>query len=248
MTIRLAMCFTDAMTASQITPLGNDILAELTLTPLFAGLNEAESKLLLNGAWIESHPDGEILFSRGGEAEGFFVLLDGHVELFIDEEGRSAVIEIAKRSAILGEAALFGDGRHPHSARVVGYVKLLAVPRGPFLEVLDRRFDLASRMLGSMSIRLRGLIGQISELKLKSTAQRLAGFLLGLTRKMEGAATVRFPYDKRLAAEALGMTAESLSRALGRLASLGVESRAENLVVIADIEALRDFCIEEGEE
>lgn len=236
------------MSLSQITPLGRDILVELSLTPLFAGLAEGEVTQLLSGAWTESHPDGEILFARGDTADGFFVLLDGHVELFIEDGGRSTVLEVAKRSMILGEAALFVDGRHPHSARVVGYAKLLAVPRGPFLDVLDQRFDLAIRMLGSMSIRLRGLVGQISELKLKSTAQRLAGFLLGLTRKEEGAATVRFPYDKRLAAEALGMTAESLSRALARLAPLGVESLAENLVAIADIAALRAFCIEDGEE
>lgn len=231
-----------------MTPLGRDILAELSFTPLFAGLAEAEARLLLAGAWTETHGDSEILFSQGDAAEGFFVLLDGHVELFVSDGGRNTVLDVAKRSAILGEAALFGDGLHPHSARVVGYAKLLAVPRGSFLNVLDRRFDLAQRMLGSMSIRLRGLVGQIAELKLKSTAQRLAGFLLGLTRKEEGAATVRFPYDKRLAAEALGMTAESLSRALARLAPLGVESRAENLVAIADIEALRDFCVEEAEE
>lgn len=236
------------MSRSQINPLGRDILAELSMTPLFAGLSGDEAGLLLSGASVESHPDGDLLFVRGEAAQGFFILLDGHVELFIEETGRNAVLDVAKRPAILGEAALFGDGRHPHSARVVGYAKLVAVPRAPFLSVLDQRFDLAQRMLGSMSVRLRGLVGQISELKLKSTAQRLAGFLLGLTRKAEGAATVRFPYDKRLAAEALGMTAESLSRALSRLAPLGVESRAENLVAIADIEALRAFCIEETEE
>ena len=57
---------------------------------------------------------------------------------------------------------------------------------------------------------------------------------------------MRFPYDKRLAAEMLGMTAESLSRALSRLALLGVDSRADNVVFIADLEALNRFVMEEG--
>jgi CRP/FNR family transcriptional activator FtrB len=236
------------MSESQKSPLGRDTLAELALTPLFTGIAANDANLLLSGAWLERHADGQILFSRGDQALGFFLLLDGHVELFVEEGGRATVLEIAKRSAVLGEAALFVDGRHPHSARVIGYAKLVGVPRDPFLALLDQRFDLASRMLGSMSVRLRGLVAQISELKLKSTAQRLAGFLLGLTAREEGNVTVRFPYDKRLAAEALGMTAESLSRALARLAPLGVESRVENLVVIADIAALRDFCVEESGE
>ncbi|MTJ81033.1 MAG: Crp/Fnr family transcriptional regulator [Telmatospirillum sp.] len=236
------------MNPTTVPPPGRDFYAEIAFSPLFAGLAGPEAAVLLSGARIDSHDDGHLLFAEGEEAGGFFLLLDGHVELFVGEGGRTTVLDVAKRPAILGEAALFDDGRHPHSARVVGHARVLAVPRGPFLEGLESRFDLAQRMLGSMSVRLRGLVGQIAELKLKSTAQRLAGFLLGLAPEGEGKALVRFPYDKRLAAEALGMTAESLSRALARLAPLGVESRAENLVAIADVAALRSFCAEEGEE
>jgi CRP/FNR family transcriptional activator FtrB len=175
------------------------------------------------------------------------VVLDGHVEVFVEEGGRRSVLQVAKRPTVLGEAALFVEGRYPTSARVIGYAKLLVVPSASFLTGLDGRFDLAMRMLGSMSVRLRGLVATIADLKLKSTAQRLAGFLLGLTAKTEGPAVVRFPYDKRLAASHLGMTAESLSRALLRLTDIGVESRAENLVAIADLGRLRGFCAEDKE-
>ncbi len=236
------------MTAARITPFGRDGLVELTMTPLFGGMAEKDLQMLLAGAQTEAHPDGDILFARGDPADQFFVVLDGHVELFVEEGGRKSVLEVAKRPSVLGEAALFVDGRYPNWARVVGYAKVLSVPSAPFLAALDERFDLALRMLRSFSVRLRGLVGQISELKLKSTAQRVAGFLLGLTAKTEGPAVVRFPYDKRLAAEALGMTAESLSRALTRLTPIGVESRADNVVAIADVEALRAFCVDEVSE
>lgn len=227
-------------------PLDPRLLADLARTPLFMGFREAELKILVTGAVTESHPDGVMLFSRGEAAEGFFLLLDGHVELFVPDKDKVTVLDVAFAPAVLGEAALFVDGHYLHSARVVGHARVLRIPGGPFLAGLAERFDLAQRMLASMSIRLRGLVNQISELKLKSTAQRLAGFLLGLTSVAEGPARVRFPYDKKLAAEALGMTAESLSRALARLVPLGVESRSENLVIITDVAALRDFCLEEG--
>ena len=204
-------------------------------------------RALLGDATVETHPDGHILFSRAAMASSFFILLDGHVELFLDEGGRKRVLEMAKPAALLGEAALFVDGLYPVSARVIGSATLVVVPARHFLDMLDNRFDLARRMLGSMSMRLRGLVGQITGLKLKSTAQRVAGFLLGLSRVSEGEAVVRFPYDKRLAAEHLGMTAESLSRALLRLADLGVVSRADNVVAIRDMAVLRDFCVEEDE-
>jgi len=222
-------------------------IAELAAIPLFSELAEPDLRALLGEARIEARADGHALFAKGEPAERFFVVLDGHVELFIDEGGRRSVLDVAKRPAVLGEAGMFVDGRYPHAARVVGHAKLLVAPSASFLAALDGDFGLARRMLGSMAMRLRGMVAQIAELKLKSTAQRLAGFLLGLTTKTEGPAVVRFPYDKRLAAESLGMSAESLSRALLRLGEQGVESRADNVVAIADLAGLRAFCVEEGE-
>jgi len=219
----------------------------LKQTPLFLGLAEADSRMLLAEARIELYSDDEILFERGTPADRLFLVLDGHVEVFFDEGGRKSVLEVAKRPALLGEAALFTDGQYSDGARTVGFAKVVTVPAQAFRNALDNRFDLAQRMLATMSMRLRGLVVQIAELKLKSTAQRVGGFLLGLADSPEGEAVVRFPYDKRLAAEYLGMTAESLSRALQRLSAIGVKSRADNVVAIADMEMLRDFCIEEDE-
>lgn len=101
-------------------------------------------------------------------------------------------------------------------------------------------------MLGSMSFRLRLMVRQIAELKLKTTAQRLGGFLLTLTDIDSGPATVRFPYDKRVVAGILGMKPESLSRALARLSTIGVRSQADNVVHVIDVARLRRFSIEEG--
>ena len=224
------------------------LIEALRKTPLFSGLPDDELLQLTRDAQVETHPDGDILFRAGDAAESFYVVMDGHVELFIEEAGRHNVLEVAGKGLLLGEAALFLDGKgYPHAARTVGYAKLLAVPAAPFLKLLEARFDLTLRMLGSMSMRLRGLIEQITRLKLKSTAQRLAGFLLALTPKTEGPAVVRFPYDKRLAADSLGMSAESLSRALLRLNDLGAVSRPDNVVAIEDLARLQQFCLEESE-
>lgn len=221
----------------------------LRKTPLFSGLADGDLTALTAEACVETHADGVTLFEAGQPADRFYVVLDGHVELSLIEGGRRNVLEVAGKSLLLGEAALFlSGGDYPHAARTVGYAKLLMVPAAPFMAVLWGRFDLSLRMLGSMSMRLRGLIEQITRLKLKNTAQRLASFLLALTPKVDGSASVRFPYDKRLAADSLGMSAESLSRALLKLGELGVESRPDNLVILHDLAALHAFCLDEGGE
>jgi CRP/FNR family transcriptional activator FtrB len=97
-------------------------------------------------------------------------------------------------------------------------------------------------MLGEMSLRLRGLLRQIMDLKMKTTAQRLAAHLVGLTKAQTGAAEIRLQYGKKLLASELGMQPETLSRAFLRLQSLGVRyHKADDVFRIRDVAALREF-------
>jgi CRP-like cAMP-binding protein len=226
--------------------LSREMLLDLRLAPLFSGLPEGDLLDLLRDAAVEVRDQGAELFAQGALNQHFYVVLDGHVELFVDAgDGRRQVIEVVQKPAIIGEQAIFGEGAQL-GAGVLSRARVLAVPVESFRRRLESRFDLMLLMLGSMSFRLRILVRQIAELKLKTTAQRLGGFLISLTDRERGPIEVRFPYDKRIVAEKLGMKPESLSRALVRLAAVGVRSQPDNSVVITDIERLRRFSIEEG--
>ncbi len=223
-----------------------EILLDLRLAPLFSGLSESDLLDLLRDAEIESRCPGDELFPDGEASDRFYVVVEGHVELYVvGSDGRRSVVEVAQKPAILGESVIFGE-KPEMGAHVLNRTRLLSVPAADFRKRLESRFDLMVLMLGSMSFRLRMLVRQIAELKLKTTAQRLGGFLLSLTSQGKGQAHVRFPYDKRVVAEKLGMKPESLSRALVRLSGIGIHSRPDNSVIIDDIERLRRFSIEEG--
>ena len=221
------------------------IFQKLRASPLFAGLAEADVRALAEGATLVSLPHEHLLYDAGAPLEALYVVLDGHVELSIEVDGRRSVVEVARRGAVLGDAALFAGRRTLMTARVLTGASLLAIPAEPFAARLEARFDILLHMLSTMSLRLRMQVRQIAELKLKTTAQRLGSFLLSLCEVPSGGAEIRFPYDKKLVAEELGMKPESLSRALVKLARLGVESRADNAVMVADVERLRQFCVED---
>ena len=223
-------------------PLDKSVLLQLQFTPLFSGLLEADIRELIAGARLVTVPHEHQLYEQGTPVETFYVVIDGHVELSVDVDGRRSVVEVARKGVVLGDAAMFGDGRFLMSARVLTAATVLAVPAASFLAKLETRFDIITHMLSTMSFRLRMLVRQIAELKLKTTAQRLGSFLLSQVDADEGRASLRFPYDKRLVADELGMKPESLSRALAKLAKLGVDSRPDNSVIIADVARLREFC------
>lgn len=233
------------MTEVESQAFGKDVLFQLQFTPMFSGLKEADIRSLTEGARVVSFGHEHHLYAEGDTVVDVYVILDGHVELSTEADGRRSVIEVARKGTVIGDAALFGEGRFLMTARVLSQATLLAVPAASFRAKLEPRIDIITHMLSTMSFRLRMLVRQIAELKLKTTAQRLGSFLLSMVTAEEGRATVRFPYDKKLVADELGMKPESLSRALSKLAKVGVNSKADNVVVIADIDRLREFCAED---
>ena len=222
-------------TAGLVIPGAEHPWADLALLPIFSGITMDDLAMLLQAAWVQHFSDGHPLFQCDQSAGHFFAVLDGHVEVSMGKN----LLEVAQYPTLLGETALLDPGYYMESARIVGHSRLLVVPGAAFAQVLTGRFDLALRLLSRLSARLHGLVTQISSLKMQSTAQRLAGFLLGIA---DSDGTARFPYDKRLAAELLGMSAESLSRALDRLQTVGVHRHDDQTVTLDDVAALRAFC------
>ncbi|MBT3789228.1 MAG: helix-turn-helix domain-containing protein [Alphaproteobacteria bacterium] len=225
----------------KVTP---DILRQVVSVPLFAGLpTDSVTELLANAEVIRAE-SGTQLFSQGEPADRFYVQLDGQVELFVlTQDNRESVIDILAGGETFAEEAIFDTGIYPVGAKVVSDARLIAVEAQPFMERLSKEFHLVVAMMAGMSRHLRVLLYQISELKLKSTAQRLGGFLLSLTEEVEGEVRVSLPYDKRLLANRLGMKPESLSRALAKLRDTGVTDK-DGKVTILDVSELRDYCLE----
>ena len=225
----------------EVTP---DILRQVSGMPLFAGLPSDSVSELLAAAEVIRAGSGTLLFSQGEEADRFYVQLDGQVELFVlTQDNRESVIDILAGGETFAEEAIFDTGIYPVGAKVVSDARLIAVPAQPFMERLSEEFHLVVAMMAGMSRHLRVLLYQISELKLKSTAQRLGGFLLSLTEQQEGEVRVSLPYDKRLLANRLGMKPESLSRALAKLRDTGVADK-DGQVTISNVAELREYCLE----
>ena len=216
-------------------------------TPLFEAIGRNAALALIDGAVVTLHADGGWLFSRGDTADRFFVVLSGRVNLFaLTEAGEQSIIEVIDAGNCFAEAAIFGSKRYPINGEAEPGTRLLEIPAVPFLRRLSEQRGLAATLLASLARWQRRLLAEIGDLKGLNPVQRLGLFLLALTepspdRSETGGAEVHLPLTKIQLASRIGITPESLSRTLGRLRSLGVESRGREFV-IKDPEALRRFC------
>ena len=163
--------------------------------PLFSRLSMEDLEPLMGDAVLERHAAGAVFFRQGERAERFFVILKGRVVLYVGEGDASpSIAGIVGPGQTFAEAAICGQGVYPMTAEALEATEVVAIPGEPFCRLLEQRFDLVLSMLGEMSLRLRGLLRQIMDLKMKTTAQRLAAHLVGLTEAETGKAEIRLRY------------------------------------------------------
>lgn len=190
---------------------------------------------------------GETVFNQGEDAHYLHVLLDGEVGLMGSiADGEPTMVEILKPGEQFITAAVLTRKPYLMSAVALHPARILLLPGDRLRRDVREQSDLALAMLTSLSKHFRMLVREIKDLKLKSAAQRLALYLLGLTPRRDGSTIVRLPLNKSLIAARVGVRPETLSRAFAQLKERGVVVDG-HVVAIGDIPALRAYC-HEGEE
>lgn len=210
-------------------------------TRIFTGLTEESTRHLLQGVAPRTHAKNHMIFEQGDPAAAFYIVLEGWVKVFRpSHSGDEAVFGVFTSGEAFGEAAMFIGGRYPASAQAVEETRLVAVHSDLFRDQLNKHPDIAFHMLGAMSRHLHSLVNQVEQLQTRSSAQRLAQFLVSLAPVDSGSAVVLLPYDKSLIAHRLGMKPESLSRAFARLRGQGVRTDG-NRVIVDNMQQLREY-------
>jgi CRP/FNR family transcriptional regulator len=217
-----------------------NVAAMLKNIPLFAGLGEADLAALQAIARIRECPRGELLFSDGEQADGFFVVLDGKVKVYkLSSEGKERILHIVHPGGTFAEAAIFGNGLYPACAEALAPCKLLFLPKDGFLALLAGNSRIAINMIAGLSKFLRQFAQQIEELTFKDVPSRLARYLLDLARGRQ--TTVELPVSKSQLASNLGTVSETLSRTLRKLSDDDLIRVSGKRVEILDVERLEEL-------
>lgn len=186
---------------------------------LFAGLPPADLAAIAEVTLIKSLEKGDYLFRESAPAQGFYIVQKGTVNVHrVSPLGKEQVIKIFRTGESFAEAALATLSGYPADARAVEASQVLLVQKTGFLELLKRQPELALRMLGSMSLHLRSLVGQLEDLTLKDVETRLANWLLKRCPNpdSEKPCAIEIRTTKRVLAAELGTVSETFSRTLAK--------------------------------
>ena len=221
-----------------------DLRQVIASAPMFGGLDAAHVDLLAGQSRPIFLPAGQVLFRRGTPSTGFYIVLDGRMQLSVsNSEGAVKVVEILSPGSAFGHAVMFLREPYPVDSTALADTRLLFVPATAVDRVLDEDPMMARSMLASMAKRLQSKVQDIAMLSLQSATQRIVAYMLGAVEsgsdgRLGGAGTVELPALKQVLASRLGMTPETFSRAMRTLSAEGLIRVDGSVVEIPDVAAL----------
>ena len=217
-------------------------MASLRAVPAFAELDHDLLDQLDAISEVVTAHHGELLCRQGTTPTTLYAVLEGHVALSsITPDGSTAVIDVLEAGRDFVLASVMAGLPYMQSAHVVQRARLLKIEARPLRALIEREPELSLALLRSLSGEFRALVRQIRDIKVRTTAQRLACYLLAMVPDPNATkADFRLPFEKGLLAARLGCRQENLSRAFASLRRLGVETRGAN-VTLHDVQRLTDY-------
>ena len=207
---------------------------------LFSSFAEKELNLLGSSASLKKVNKGEQIFSEGTDASAFFAVVSGKVKIYkVSPDGKEHTLHIHRSGDLVAEAAIFDSMVYPASCMALEDSTLVRIPREGFLNLIKSHPELALKMMGSYSRRLRQFVLKIEELSLKDIKSRLASYLLENSNVENNVTICKLKYSKKELSALLGTIPETLSRTLTFLKQRNLIIERNNTIIIPDPDKLK---------
>ncbi len=215
----------------------------LRKTDLFSSFSDEMLDDVLQHALVKHYPKDALLCITGDAANSLWLVMHGAVKLFREtHDGQECVTSIRGKYDIFGRNAVIKNGHIPYSAQTVMDTEIIHIQSSFLQHMMQHHEEYDHFMMHFLENTLNEetrYTENIEHLSLMTSLERVGCFLLKLCGgKNSGSIMVTLPYEKSLAAAALGMSAETFSRSLNQLKSLGVETHQAE-ITINDIGLLR---------
>lgn len=123
-----------------------EILQQLQTVPFFAHLSERTREQLGRGAFLYRFGVEEWIIQQGAFSTGFYIILEGQVELTIERAGQSHSIVTLNKGEIFGEMVLLRNQPSAYTVTVRQDLQTLFIRRNTLIEVVETNLRLATEM------------------------------------------------------------------------------------------------------
>jgi CRP/FNR family transcriptional regulator, transcriptional activator FtrB len=189
---------------------------------LFSKMADERFQSLMRGAYVQNFPPQIELITEGEPSDFLHVVLSGSVDLFSRWNGRDTSMATVRPISTFILAATIKNALYLMSARTLEKSRILLIPSQDVRAIFDVDGNFARAVVTELAQCYRAVIKTQKDLKLRTSLERLANYLLRQQRRAGGGTTFDLDFEKRRLASVLGMTPENLSRAFKGLQPYGV--------------------------
>ncbi len=208
--------------------------------PLFAQMHQDSFDALTHGAFVQNFPPNMVMISEGEPADFLHIVQDGCVELFSTWNNHETSVTTLYKNSTFILAATIKDRPNLMSARTLQKSRIVMVPSENVRTVFRQDSAFAFAIVDELARCYRATIKNMKNLKLRSSLERLANYVLKQHHRHGDALAFDLPIEKRRLASYLGMTPENLSRAFNNLKPHGVAVSGQRIEIL-DLAALTAY-------
>lgn len=215
----------------------------LRLTAIFGAVSSDALTALAASVRERKLSKGQILFTRGEEANGLYVIVSGSIRAYREsKDGREQTMHVETAGATLAEVPVFDHGAYPSTTMAEEDSIVLFIHRDTVMEFLRANPDAALAALKVLASRLRKVTLRLEGVTLQDVGQRLAQLLLERAARAEpsnGKISFILKEPHQRIAATLGTVREVIARQLRRFANEGlIEVNGRNITIL-DADRLR---------
>ncbi|SDD38329.1 transcriptional regulator [Sanguibacter gelidistatuariae] len=211
--------------------------------PLFATMEETETRALLASMTKVELARGDVLFTEGQPGDRLYVIREGKIKLGRSSgDGRENLIAVLGPGEMFGELSLFDPGPRSLGASAVSDSVVYELGHSALVAALEENPGVAKHLLTALARRLRRTNEALADLVFSDVPGRVAKALLDLSTRFgeqvdEG---IRVAHDltQEELAQLVGASRETVNKALADFAGRGWVRREGRAVVLLDIDRL----------
>ncbi|WP_071675171.1 helix-turn-helix domain-containing protein [Nioella nitratireducens] len=189
---------------------------------LFSEMADEHFEALMRVSYVQTFPPQIEMITEGDSSDFLHIVLSGAVEQFCTWNGRETIMSTIRPISTFILAATIKDAPYLMSARTLEKSRIALIPSQDVRAVFDADGQFARAIVTELAQCYRSVVKAQKDIKLRTSLERLANYLLRQQRYSGGGQGFDLPIEKRRLALLLGMTPENLSRAFKALQAYGV--------------------------
>ncbi len=207
---------------------------------LFQGLSDEELGEILEGVLHNQMDAKEFVYTPEELVENVYILKEGEVTLYKTVDGKKIILDVLKPGAIFGNIGFDPESGEQHYAEVTQKAFVCTFPHNFFLQIIQKRPDVALRALKVLSKRVSQYEMQIRTLSALQARERILATIHLLNEKEQSSilppilrTATKITHEKL--GNMTGLTRETVTKQLAELEKDGMITIDKKHIELTDM-------------